>query len=220
VPPWIARCQTLPAIIADAGDHACEHFLGFFAATIRSKNARAAYVEAVAQFCRWCESHGLQLATIRPRHVSAYIQDKQLSAPSAKQHLAALRGLFNRLVIKQVVPKNAAMLVKGPQFSRQSGITSILEAEQMRALLDSIKTTRIVKIPKKHGGGEKEVPDLKGLRDRAVIAIMAYTFARVSAVVRRKRGDYRSGRKARACVSWKKAIRKSSFGCITRRRSI
>jgi site-specific recombinase XerD len=143
----------VPAIIAAAGDKASEHFLEFFAATIRNKNTRAAYVQAVAQFCRWCEEHGLQLASIRPLHVSAYIEGKPLTAPSIKQHLAALRGLFNWLVIKQVVPDNPAMFVKGPKFSRSVGITPIMEAEQMRMLLDSIPVTRNVKVPKKHGGG-------------------------------------------------------------------
>src|ERR1700679_3981643 len=128
----------VPAIIADAGEKASEHCLEFFAATIRNKNTRAAYMQAVAQFCRWCEGHKLQLATIRPLHMSAYIESLGLSPPSVKQHLAALRGLFNWLVIKQVVPDNPAMFVKGPRFSRQIGVTPILEAEKMRFLLDSI----------------------------------------------------------------------------------
>jgi integrase/recombinase XerD len=181
----------VPAIIADAGGKASEHFLEFFAATIRNKNTRAAYVQAAAQFFRWCEDYQLQLSTIRPLHVSAYIESKALTAPSIKQHLAALRGLFNWLVVKQVVPENPAMFVKGPRFSRQTGITPIMEAEQMRQLLDSIKVTRRIKIPRKHGGGYREVADLKGLRDRAAIAIMGYTFARVSAVVGLTLGDYR-----------------------------
>ena len=188
----------VPALIAAAGDKASEHFLEFFAATIRNKNTRAAYVTAIAQFCSWCDEYGLQLATIRPLHVAAYIESKPLTAPSVKQHLAALRGLFNWLVIKQVVPENPALHVKGPKFSRQVGITPIMESAQVRELLDSIPVVRKVKLPRKHGGGTKEVPDRKGLRDRAAIAIMAYTFARVSAVVGVKRGDYRlQGKRAR-----------------------
>src|SRR5580704_10870706 len=85
----------VPAIIADAGEKASEHFLEFFAATIRNKNTRAAYMQAVAQFCHWCGEHKLQLAAIRPLHMSAYIEALGLSPPSVKQHLAALRGLFN-----------------------------------------------------------------------------------------------------------------------------
>jgi integrase/recombinase XerD len=188
----------VPAIIADAGAKASEHFLEFFAATIRNKNTRAAYVQAAAQFFRWCEEYQLKLETIRPLHVSAYIESKPLTAPSVKQHLAALRGLFNWLVIKQVVPDNPAMFVKGPKFSRQIGITPILQAKEMRELIDSIPVTREIKIAKKPGGGVREVADIKGLRDRAVIAVMAYTFARVSAVARLKRGDYRiEGKRAR-----------------------
>jgi site-specific recombinase XerD len=90
----------------------------------------------------------------------------EMSAPSVKQHLAALRGLFNWLVVKQVVPENPALFVKGPRFSRQIGITPILEAEQMRALLNSIKTVREILTPKKHGGGRQDAVDVMGLRDR------------------------------------------------------
>lgn len=188
----------VPALIANAGEKTSEHFLEFFAATIRNKNTRAAYMQAVAQFCRWCEGHELQLHTIRPLHVSAYIEAMPLTAPSVKQHLAALRGLFNWLVVKQAVPDNPALFVKGPKFSRQIGVTPILEAEQMRLLLNSIAITREVKIPRKHGGGVRVETDVKGLRDRAIIAIMAYTFARVSAVLKLKRGDYTlQGKRAR-----------------------
>jgi integrase/recombinase XerD len=188
----------VPAIIAAAGDKAIEHFLEFFAATIRNKNTRTAYMTAIAQFCSWCQDNGLRLAGIRPLHVSAYIESKPLTAPSIKQHLAAIRGLFNWLVIKQVVPENPALHVKGPKFSRKVGVTPIMEAEQVRQLLDSIPIVRKVSVPRKHGGGHREVVDLKGLRDRAAIAIMAYTFARVSAVVGSKLGDYRlEGKRAR-----------------------
>ncbi len=151
-------------------------FSSFFAAQIRNRNTRSAYLQAAHQFFAWCEERGLELRQIRPLHVAAYIEAKQreLSAPSIKQHLAGLRMLFNWLVIGQVLPTNPALFVKGPKFSRQVGITPILEATQMRDLLDSIETA-----------------SLKGLRDRAAIAVMAYTFARVSAVVLLAREDYR-----------------------------
>jgi integrase len=68
----------------------------------------------------------------------------------------------------------------------------------VRLLLDSIPITRRVKVSKEHGGGYKEVADIKGLRDRAAIAIMAYTFGRVSAVAGVRRGSYRlEGKRAR-----------------------
>jgi integrase/recombinase XerD len=198
IPAVLPSDFPVPAVIAAAGDKASEHFLEFFAATIRNKNTRAAYAQAAAQFCSWCEQYDLRLASIRPLHVSAYIESKPLTAPSIKQHLGALRGLFNWLVIKQVVPENPALFVKGPRFSRKIGVTPIMEAKEVRVLLDSIPITRRIKVPKKLGGRYKEVADIKGLRDRAAIAIMAYTFARVSAVAGLTRADYTlEGKRAR-----------------------
>ena len=166
-----------PAVIGAAGAEARERFFEFFAAQIRNRNTRSAYLQAAHQFFAWCEARGLELLHIRPLHVAAYIEAKQreLSPPSIKQHLAGLRMLFNWLVLGQVLPTNPAIFVKGPKFSRQVGITPILEAKQMRDLLDSIETASI-----------------KGLRDRAAIAVMAYTFARVSAVISLTREDYRA----------------------------
>lgn len=176
LPALSSRGVPAPAVIAAAGEQARERFFEFFAAQIRNRNTRGAYLQAAHQFFAWCEDHGLGLRQIRPLHMAAYIEAKQRewSAPSIKQHLAALRMLFNWLVIGQVLPTNPALFVKGPKFSRQVGVTPILEAIQMRQLLDSIETT-----------------SLKGLRDRAAIAVMAYTFARVSAVVGLRREDYR-----------------------------
>jgi integrase/recombinase XerD len=70
------------------------------------------------------------------------------------------------------------------------GITPIFEAAQMRQLLDSIQITRKIEVPKKHGWDYKEVADIKGLRDRAAIAVMGYTFARESAGAASTIGDY------------------------------
>lgn|SRR5271157_4691813 len=137
-------------------------------------------------------SRKLRLKEIRPLHVAGYIERKQkvMSPPTVKQHLAALRVLFNWLVVKQVVSTNPALFVKGPKFSRYVGITPILEAGHMRELLDSIAITREVKNRKETRRGVKVIADVKGLRGRAAIAVMAYTFARVSAVAALKRGEY------------------------------
>ena len=79
-----------------------EIILEVLAATMRNKSTRPAYVTAVAQFCGGRQDNGLQLSTIPPLHVSAYIEMKSqsLTAPSVKQHLAALRGFFNWLVYR------------------------------------------------------------------------------------------------------------------------
>jgi len=63
----------VPGIVADAGEHAARRFLEFFAATIRNRNTRMAYMTAVSRFFTWCDQHQIgQLADIEPLHVAAY----------------------------------------------------------------------------------------------------------------------------------------------------
>ena len=164
---------SLPSLIVDAGDNAAEKFIEFFTAQIRNRNTREGYARAVGQFMAWSEERGLSLGTIRPVHVAAYIEKLPLSPPTVKQHLAAIRMLFDWLVVGQVIPMNPAAAVRGPKYVAKRGKTPVLSPEQARKLLDSIKTNSIV-----------------GLRDRAIIGVMVYSFARVSAVVKMKIGDY------------------------------
>jgi site-specific recombinase XerD len=97
--------------------------------------------------------------------VAAYIENHPGSAPTVKQHLAAIRMLFDFLVVKQVVPFNPASSVRGPKYVVKKGKTPVLTPEQARELLDSIDTSKIA-----------------GLRDRAILGVMIYSFARVGAV--------------------------------------
>jgi hypothetical protein len=119
VPPALIRAgiETLPAAIGAAGAHTSERFIEFFTTNIRIRNTRMAYVLAVRQFFDWCEQRGLGLDAIRPTTVAAYIE--QLSAglaePSVKQHLAAVRQLFDYLVTGGILPSNPAGAVRGPK---------------------------------------------------------------------------------------------------------
>ena len=104
----IAASILVPAIIADAGDAAARRYLEFFAATIRNKNTRIAYLHAAGKFFAWCEHHQLgTIDDIEPLHVAAYIEvlGKDFEKPTVKQHLAAIRMLFDWLVTGQVVAK-------------------------------------------------------------------------------------------------------------------
>ena len=165
----------VPALIGDAGDQAARRFLEYFTANIRNKNTRAAYVHAVAEFTRWCEERGLTLKALEPIVVAAYVEQIQerLAAPSVKQHLAAIRMLCDWLVTGQVIPMNPAASVKGPKHVVKKGKTHVLSTEDARHLLESIDGSTII-----------------GLRDRALIATMVYSFARISAVLAMKVEDY------------------------------
>ena len=134
----------VPAVIADAGDHAARRFLEFFAATIRNKNTRMAYYRAACHFFAWVERHEIGgLADIEPIHVAAYIEVLQTTAakPTVKLHLAAIRMLFDWLVVGQVLAVNPAHAVRGPKHVVRRGKTPVLTEEQARRLLDSIDTT-------------------------------------------------------------------------------
>ena len=120
----------VPAIIDDAGEHASRKFVEFFVARIRNKNTRAAYGRAVMQFFDWCEDRGLALQDIEPIAVSVYIEAHPGSAPTVKQHLAAIRMLFDHLVVSQVVPFNPAHAVRGPSHVIKKGKTPVLSAEE------------------------------------------------------------------------------------------
>lgn len=165
--------DVLPAVIADAGERASRRFVEFFTANIRNKNTRMAYMRALGPFLSWCEARGLSLRDIQPVHVAAYVEQHPGSKPTVKQHLAAIRMLFDWLVTGQVVPANPASSVRGPKYVVKKGKTPVLTAEQARQLLDSIDTRSIV-----------------GLRDRALIGVMVYSFARVSAVIGMRVEDY------------------------------
>ena len=165
----------LPDIVLRAGPQAAERTVEFFTAQIRNPHTRAAYGTAVTRFFTWCDARGLELEQISPIAVATYIEEmqSQYRAPTIKQHLAAIRRLFDWLVIGQVVPTNPATSVRGPTHVVRTGKTPVLQPAEARQLLDAIDTST-----------------LPGLRDRALLAVMVYSVARVSAVVGMRVEDY------------------------------
>ena len=85
----------IPELIAAAGREVTETYIDFFTATIRNRNTRAAYARACWQFFDWCAAHGLELTSVRPFHVAAWIEDFPGSKPTIKQKLAAVRMLYD-----------------------------------------------------------------------------------------------------------------------------
>jgi integrase/recombinase XerD len=180
----------VPAAIADAGERAVRRFLEFFAATIRNRNTRMAYYRAVSTFFAWLDRHDIrELADIEPLHVAAYIEALQATAakPTVKQHLAAIRMLFNWLITGGLLIINPAQAVRGPKHVVRRGKTPVLTEDQARRLLAGIAVVKTVRAP---DGSEVEMPDLVGLRDRALIGVMTYAFARIGAVVAMRVEDY------------------------------
>jgi len=165
---------TLPTLVSDTGSKASEKFLEFFLATIRNANTRQAYAVALSQCLSWLQGRGVaHLHAVTPLMIAAYIEQHPGAAPTVQQHLAAIRRCFDYLVTTQVLPGNPAASVKGPRYSVTVGKTPVLSAADTRLLLDSIHPE-----------------SWTGLRDRALIAVMVYSFARVSAVLQMRVEDY------------------------------
>ncbi len=100
------------------------------------------------------------------------------TSPTVKQHLAAIRKLFDYLTTGGILESNPASSVRGPKYVVRRGKTPVLSAEEARKLLDSIDITTLI-----------------GLRDRALIGMMVYSFAGVGATVTMRVGDYFQHRK-------------------------
>jgi site-specific recombinase XerD len=160
-----SAAQHAPALIAASGPRASYRVLEFFTAQIRNPHTRRAYVRAAGEFFVWLEARGVtQLVAIESVHVATYIEQLQRapSAPTAKLRLAALRRLFDWMVIGQIMPTNPAAAVRGPRHIVRRGKTPALDPAEARQLIDAIDTSTVI-----------------GLRDRALIGLMVYAFAHI-----------------------------------------
>ena len=117
-----------------------------------------------------------ELGAVRTHHVSAYVEvlARRYRPPTVKQHLAAIRMLFDWLIVGQVVGQNPAAAVRGPKHVVKTGKTPVLDGTEWRKLVDSIPTETV-----------------RELRDRALIATLTYSFARITAALRMKVEDLR-----------------------------
>ena len=161
--------ETLPALLINAEQRTKIRFLEFFAANIQNANTRRAYFKACYDFLTWCSVQGVTaLPSIQPIHVAAWIEELGTthSVPTVKQRLAAVRHLFDWFVTGQIVSVNPAASVRGPKHVVKRGKTPVLEPQETRLLIERIDTTKIV-----------------GLRDRALIGLMVYSFARIGAAL-------------------------------------
>jgi site-specific recombinase XerD len=171
----VVPSSTLPALVAAESPQAQMRFFEFFLSHIRNPNTRRAYGRAVGEFLAWCDDAGVpSLAGVQPLHVATWIegQTETHAAPTAKQSLAAVRMLFDWLVVGQVVPVNPAASVRGPSHQVKRGKTPVLDPKEARALIDAIDCTTPA-----------------GLRDRALIGLMAFSFARIGAAIGMKVED-------------------------------
>jgi site-specific recombinase XerC len=173
----IAPFPAWPVSVANASPKAQYAILQFFAAEIDNPRTRRAYLRGAEDFFAFASPFpgGDRLETLSSLHVAAWMEDMKargLAVPTRKLSLSGLRMLFQALVREQVLGANPAGAVKGPKHSVERGKTPVLTGDEMLQLLSAIDTEPLI-----------------GLRDRALIGAMAYSFARVGAVITLKVED-------------------------------
>jgi site-specific recombinase XerD len=172
-PAIIGQQVALPLLVERSGQAGRFAWEEFFYAEHHNPHTQKAYLRAVKRFLAWAEEKGVELPAITPGMVGQYLAALGGSAANRNLHLSALRGFFDRLVNRHVVILNPAASVKGVKETVVEGKTPEISVEQARALLASIDTGTLV-----------------GLRDRAILATLAYTACRAGAVAKLRLGDF------------------------------
>jgi integrase/recombinase XerD len=170
--PAIIAPASLPVLVERAGGAARFAWEEFFYAEHHNPHTQKAYLRAVRRFLGWAEGQEVELAAITPGMVGQYLVALGGSIAKRNQHLAALRGFFDRLVNRHVCLLNPAASVRGVKETVMEGKTPEITIEQARTLLASIDTGQVM-----------------GLRDRAILATLAYTACRGGAVAKLRLGD-------------------------------
>ena len=173
IPAIIVQPAALPAMVERAGPAGRFAWDEFFYAEHHNPHTQAAYMRAVKRFLAWAEGEGVELPAITPGMVGQYLVALGGSVAKRNLHLSALRGFFDRLVNRHVVILNPAASVRGVKETVMEGKTPEITVDQARTLLASIDTATLV-----------------GLRDRAILATLAYTACRAGAVAKLRLGDF------------------------------
>ncbi len=174
--------HAMPRLMSEAGAAAGFAWDEFFYAEHHNPHTQQAYQRAVRRFLGWCDGQGKGLTEITPGMVGKYLVGLGGSPAKRNLHLSALRGFFDRLVQRHVVVLNPASSVKGVKEHVVEGKTPEITIDQAQTLLKCIRTTY-----KKKG---TQVANVVGLRDRAILATLAYTACRAGAVAKLRLQDF------------------------------
>ncbi len=164
----------LPPAIKAAGPSAAFAYEEFLFGQIRNKHTRRAYTHAVHRFLDWIKKHDLALHQVTPRDVSDYLESlKTLSIPSKKLHRAALNHFFDLQVKRHAIVLNPVSSVRNERYEVSEGKTPEITVKDARKLFRSI-----------------DLSTLMGIRDRAILAVLAYSGSRIGAVARLRLKDF------------------------------
>jgi integrase len=150
-----------------------EEFEDVIASELRNPHTLSAYLYAWRNFSDWCLAGGVDVLKARPAHIGLWIAAHKGGPRTQRQHLSAVRRLFDIYVAAGVIERNPALRVKAPKFSDRRSRTEVLEPDEAVDLLSSL-----------------EEDSLLGQRNLAIVRVMFHHAVRVSAIVGLRVKDY------------------------------
>ncbi len=116
-----------------------ETLLNVLEGRIRNPNTRNAYKTAWRSFFEFCSVYKLELDRVKPYHFGLWLKRHPGSVATQRQHLAAVRLLFDHLLEQGVVDLNPAARTKPPRLERETSHTPVFEEDEIKAFLGAIK---------------------------------------------------------------------------------
>ncbi len=193
----IESTDLLPGTSESNREKTAETFLEILGARLGNPNTRSAYRVAWRSFLGFCSQRQLELEGVRAYHVGAWLDQHSGSKSTQRQHLAAVRLLFDHLMMRGVVEYNPAARAKPPRLVRESSHTPVFEEAEIVTFLDSINRS-----------------SLKDIRDRAIFCVLLYSWCRVSALINLTVADYYERAGPRWLRFQEKRGREQKFRCI------
>ena len=169
----IELTDLLPGTSEFNRDKTAEAFLEILGARLRNPNTRTAYRVAWSSFLAFCSKRQLEFEAVKAYHVGAWLDQHPGSRSTQRQHLAAVRMLFDHLMMRGVIEYNPAARAKPPRLVRDTSRTPVFEEAEIVTFLDSISL--------KSG---------KDIRDKAIFCVLLYSWCRVSALINLTVADY------------------------------
>src|ERR1700726_4517393 len=123
-----------------------ETFLELLGARVRNPNTRSAYRVAWRSFLAFCSARKLELESVKAYHVGAWLDQHSGSKSTQRQHLAAVRLLFDHLMTRGVIEYNPAARARPPRLVRDTSRTPVFEEAEIEAFLDSINLNSVKEI--------------------------------------------------------------------------
>jgi Phage integrase, N-terminal SAM-like domain len=120
----VAPFDLLEGISESTRAKTAETFLELLGARVRNPNTRSAYRVAWRSFLAFCSARGLELESVKAYHVGAWLDQHPGSRSTQRQHLAAVRLLFDSLMMRGVVEYNPAARAKPPNVAARAGYGS------------------------------------------------------------------------------------------------